>query len=81
MCLAIPMQIVRLLPDGTAVVKRDELEAEVDVSLLETSRVGDYVIVHAGYAIEVLDLEEARERLQLFDALTEAASEAGEQRP
>ena len=60
------MQIRSLGADGTALVTRDDLEATVDISLIETAEIGDYVIVHAGYAIEVLDLEEAEERLEMF---------------
>jgi hydrogenase expression/formation protein HypC len=79
MCLAIPMQIRSLESGGTAVVVRDDLEARVDMSLIEAPRVGDYVIVHAGYAIEVLDLEEAEIRLEMFRAMSRAAlSEAPE---
>jgi hydrogenase expression/formation protein HypC len=77
MCLAIPMQIVSLEGDGSAVVTRDDLEARVDTSLIEAPRIGDYVIVHAGYAIEVLDLEEAELRLDMFRAMSEAAGGDG----
>jgi len=73
MCLAIPMRITRLLPDGRAAVERDGLQAEVDVSLLENPEPGAYVIVHAGFALEVLDLAEAEERLQLFRRLADSS--------
>jgi hydrogenase expression/formation protein HypC len=43
----------------------------VDVSLVESPKAGDYLIIHAGYAIQVLDLEEAEERLRLFAELAE----------
>jgi hydrogenase expression/formation protein HypC len=78
MCLAIPMQIAALTADGKAVVRRDDLETEVDISLIEKPALGDYVIVHAGYAIEVLDLQEAEERLEMFRAISEAAERADE---
>jgi len=77
MCLAIPMQIRSLGSDGTAVVARDDLEARVDMSLIEAPKVGDYVIVHAGYAIEILDLEEAELRLDMFRAMSESAVPEG----
>jgi hydrogenase expression/formation protein HypC len=73
MCLAVPMKIAEIRENGSALVSRDGLEAEVDLALVENPRVGDYVIVHAGYAIEVLDLEDAEERLSLFRAIAEAA--------
>jgi hydrogenase expression/formation protein HypC len=72
MCLAVPMKIVKILEGGKALVKQDDLETEVDLTLIEDPKVGDYVIIHAGYAIDLLDLEEAEERLKLFRALEEA---------
>ena len=71
MCLAVPMKIVKILEGGKALVKQDDLETEVDLTLIEDPKVGDYVIIHAGYAIDLLDLEEAEERLKLFRALEE----------
>jgi len=67
MCLAIPMRVERLLPEGKALVRQDGLETIVDISLVEQARPGDHLIIHAGYAIEVLDSAEAEERLKLFD--------------
>jgi len=72
MCLAVPMKIVKIGRDGKALVKQDDLETEVDLTLIEDPKVGDYVIIHAGYAIDLLDLEEAQERLKLFRALEES---------
>lgn len=69
MCLAVPMRVVELLPEGRARVEREGLEAVVDVSLVDSPEVGDYLIIHAGYAIQALDLEEAEERLRLFEEL------------
>ena len=75
MCLAVPMRIVCLLEGGRARVAQGPVEVEVDVSLLENPRPGDHVIVHAGYAIEILALEEAEERLALFRRMAELGSE------
>jgi hydrogenase expression/formation protein HypC len=78
MCLAVPMQIIRIDDEKKAIVKQDDLEAEVDLSLIENPKQGDYVIIHAGYAIDILNLEEAEQRLELFRAVEEAAgSESG----
>ena len=74
MCLAVPMKIVKILEDGKALVKQDDLETEVDLTLVRDPNVGDYVIIHAGYAIDLLDLEEAEERLKLFRTMEEAGS-------
>jgi hydrogenase expression/formation protein HypC len=67
MCLAIPMRVERLLPEGKALVRQDGLETVVDVSLVQNARPGDHLIIHAGYAIEILDSAEAAERLKLLD--------------
>lgn len=72
MCLAVPMKIVKIDSAGKALVKQDDLETEVDLTLIEDPKVGDYVIIHAGYAIDLLDLEEARERVELFRAIEES---------
>ena len=72
MCLAVPMKIVKILEHGKALVEQDELATEVDLTLIEDPRVGDYVIIHAGYAIDLLDMEEAVERLKLFRDMEEA---------
>jgi hydrogenase expression/formation protein HypC len=66
MCLAIPMQISEIRTDGLAVAEVEGSRCDVDLSLVDRPAVGDYVIVHAGYAIEKLDETEARERLALF---------------
>jgi len=73
MCLAVPLQITTILDDERAMVQQGSTELEVNTSLLQEARAGDYVIVHAGFAIEVLDLEEAEERLELFRQLEEGA--------
>ena len=67
MCLAIPLRVERLLPEGRALVRQDGLETVVDIALVENVQAGDHLIVHAGYAIEILDSAEAAERLRLMD--------------
>jgi hydrogenase expression/formation protein HypC len=51
----------------TATVEMAHVRQECELSLLPEAKVGDYVIVHAGFAIEVLNEEEARETLDLLD--------------
>jgi hydrogenase expression/formation protein HypC len=75
MCLAVPMKILRLLGEGRAAVAQGGVEIEVDVSLLTDPVPGDHVIVHAGYAIEILALQEADERLALFRRMAELGGE------
>ena len=77
MCLAVPLKIIRLLPGSKAVVAlgQGSGELQVDVSLIESPKPGDHVIVHAGYAIEILSLQEAEERLNLFRKMAELMGE------
>lgn len=68
MCLAVPMRIVSI-DGGKAAVEIGGVERTIGLALTPEARVGDYVIVHAGYAIAVLDPVEARETLALFAEL------------
>jgi len=69
MCLAVPMKLTELREEGTGVAELDGNRHEVDLSLVAEPRLGDYLIVHAGFAIEKLDRREADERLALFEEL------------
>jgi hydrogenase expression/formation protein HypC len=71
------MRIETILAGGRAVVSQGNVTVEIDVSLLHDPKPGDHVIVHAGYAIEVLSLTEAEERLELFRRLAELSGSAG----
>jgi hydrogenase expression/formation protein HypC len=68
MCLAIPARIVELLPGEAARVDLGGVAKEISVALVEGARVGDYVIVHVGYALSLLDTAEAEQTLALFAA-------------
>ena len=76
MCLAIPMKLIE---------KRDELEGtaelwgvrrQVSLMLAPEAEVGDHVLLHAGYAIGVVDEEEARKTLEMLDELGMGPDEA-----
>jgi hydrogenase expression/formation protein HypC len=71
MCLAIPAKIVSVKGDKAKVDFGEGVLREVNVTLVNAG-VGDYVLVHAGYAIEVLDEKEARETLELWNEILEA---------
>jgi hydrogenase expression/formation protein HypC len=73
MCLAIPAKVVKIQNGKAEVDFGEGILREVDVSLVEV-KVGDYVLVHAGYAIQVLSREEAEETLRLWRELLEAES-------
>jgi len=66
MCLALPALVTELLPDDMAVVQLGGVAKEVSVALVEDAAVGDYVIVHVGYALSKVDAEEAEKTLALF---------------
>ena len=71
MCLAVPMQIVEILDERRGIVDLDGARYEARLDLIEKPRVGEYLIVHAGYAIEKLEQKEAEERLELFEQMAE----------
>ncbi len=66
MCLAIPTRVVELLPDNQAVVDLGGVRKAVSIELLDEVAVGDYVIIHVGYALTRLDPEEAAQTLALI---------------
>ncbi len=71
MCLAIPAQVVELRDNDNALVDLAGVRKEISLSLVDGVTVGDYVIVHVGYALNKLDPEEAAKTLQLFAELGE----------
>lgn len=73
MCLAIPAQIVELRDNDNALVDLAGVKKEISLALVDGVAVGDYVIVHVGYALNRLDPEEAAKTLQLFEELGEQA--------
>ena len=66
MCLAIPAHVIELRDGDNAVVDLAGVKKEISLSLVEEVAVGDYVIVHVGYALNKLDPEEAAKTLALF---------------
>jgi hydrogenase expression/formation protein HypC len=71
MCLALPAKVLDLSPDGMGTVEMGGVRQRVSMALLEEVKVGDYVIVHVGYALNRLDEEEAKETLAIFAAMAE----------
>lgn len=69
MCLAIPALVIELLPDDMARIDLDGVRKVISLSLVEGAKVGDYVIVHVGYALQLLDPDEAEQTLALFAQL------------
>jgi hydrogenase expression/formation protein HypC len=59
MCLAIPVRVNAILPEGMARVTLNGVSMDVSILLLDDVAVGDYVIVHVGYALARIDAAEA----------------------
>ncbi|MGE5197555.1 MAG: HypC/HybG/HupF family hydrogenase formation chaperone [Deltaproteobacteria bacterium] len=68
MCLAIPMK-VKNLHSGFAEVEAGRLRRMVNTQMLPAIKIGDYIIVHAGFAIEKIDPRKAEETLRLIDEI------------
>lgn len=66
MCLAIPAMITELRDDGLATVDILGVTRDIAVDLTPQAQVGDYVLVHAGFSIEVVDEEYAKETIDLI---------------
>ena len=75
MCLAIPCKVCELKPDDAAIIEVGGIKKEISLALVEDVAVGDYVIVHVGYALTKLDPEEAEKTLQIFAELGELNEE------
>jgi hydrogenase expression/formation protein HypC len=69
MCLALPAQLVERLGEDQAAVDLGGIRKIISVALVPEARVGDYVIVHVGHALGVLDEAEAQATLALFAEL------------
>jgi hydrogenase expression/formation protein HypC len=66
MCLAIPGQVIELHEDARARVRFGASDVLIDLSFVEGVNIGDYVIAHCGFALTVLDEEEAAAQLALW---------------
>ncbi len=72
MCLAIPGKIIELNEDGTtALVDFDGIQQNVIIALIMNPEIGNYVVVHAGYAIEQMNEKEAMEALEQWKDIAE----------
>jgi len=68
MCLAVPAKVIAI--EGTyATIDLDGIHKDVSIVLLNDLHVGDYVLIHVGFALERLDPAEAEKTLRLFDGL------------
>jgi len=74
MCLAIPARVTRVNGDKAQVDFGEGVLREVNVALVE-AKVGDYVLVHAGYAIQIVDEKDALETIALWNEILAAQKE------
>jgi hydrogenase expression/formation protein HypC len=78
MCLAIPMKI-ETITDHSAVVEYEGTRREVRLDIIDQQpEIGDYVIIHAGFALHRIDEEEAKESLRYWKEILAYAHEASE---
>jgi len=74
MCIAIPAEVVELKGDNVGVVDYGDLRQEVQLDLVDV-KVGDFVLVHVGFAIQKLSREEALETREIFREVYAALEE------
>lgn len=72
MCLAIPAKIVSK-KDDTAIVDVSGVQREANLMLCPDAKTGDYIIIHAGFAIQLLDKKDAEETLQMLSDMEKLA--------
>jgi hydrogenase expression/formation protein HypC len=66
MCLAMPAQVTQILDNQKAIVNLGGIEKKISTVLLDQIEIGNYVIIHVGYALTKLDEAEAEKTLRLF---------------
>ena len=75
MCLAIPGKVVEVKGNTAVVDFGDNITRNVDISLVK-AKLGDYVMVHAGFAIEKVDLDAAKDTLKVLEEYENALRES-----
>lgn len=68
MCLAIPAKIISI-KNKTAQVDIAGVKRQADIRLLKSARIGDYILIHAGFGIEKISTKEAKETLKIWKAI------------
>ena len=82
MCLAIPGKVIETFEDNDLLMGRIDYEGTINTACLAyipEAKAGDYVIVHAGFALSIIDEAEAAKTLQLWNELLECAAEEEKQ--
>lgn len=81
MCLAVPGRIVNLSPAHDPLLRKGSVDfsgivKEISLAYVPEAQIGDYVVVHAGFALSVLDPDEAQAGLQAFRELAQFGGDA-----
>lgn len=72
MCLAIPLKVTEV-NGNDAMAEIEGVKRKIRIDFVKDVKVGDYVIVHAGFALEKLDPEQAKKNMELIKEVTDAA--------
>lgn len=75
MCLAVPVRVIELLPEGKAKVEMNNVHLNVSTQLFPQTEVGDYVLIHAGFIIEKINQKQAEETLAILDNFKKMVSQ------
>ncbi len=81
MCLAVPALVVELIPPDEAIVDLDGVRQRISLALVDDVAVGDHVIVHVGFALQKLDVDEAEATLALLRELAQTDAPTGRAAP
>jgi len=81
MCLAIPAEVIELMPGSMGRVRIDGIAKVVSLALVDGVGVGDYVLLHVGFALSRIDPKEAAETLALLREMGELAELQPEELP
>ena len=73
MCLAVPVRVSELLPEQMAKVSLDGVSKTISIALVDDVSVGDYVILHVGFALSKIDAEEAERTLAMIREFAEGS--------
>lgn len=71
MCIAVPAKVVKITDENNAEIDAMGITKIIDISLVPEVIPGDFVIVHAGFAIQIIDRKEANKIFELFDLYEE----------
>jgi hydrogenase expression/formation protein HypC len=69
MCIAWPMRVSELLPNKECIAEAEGVSRKVSWRLIDKVEVGDFLLIHAGFAIEKIDTQKAHEQLQIMEEI------------